>query len=125
MKGYRFYADIPGTEWDLDTPHPIPGNLTRKHTMPAKTNIARLREFADKGGKVNCIAFILGKEFACDHIAEGGQECFASIFAYPNSDVAVTGVSRFVLRRCRHISEPLARKLHPRLFERLDEPEDA
>ncbi len=49
-------------------------------------------------------------------------EGLGAIFEWPNSPVAATGVSwKFLRKNCKRISEARARKIHPRLFARLDE----
>jgi len=49
-------------------------------------------------------------------------EAIAAVFALHNSRVAGTGVALDYLRqKCRRISEAKARKIHPALFERLDQ----
>lgn len=48
-------------------------------------------------------------------------EGLVAVFGEPNSPVCVSGVSWEYLREsCKRISEAKARKIHPRLFERLD-----
>ena len=53
-----------------------------------------------------------------------GRSCYeaiAALFDQPNAPVAGTGVSLDYLRQtCKRISEGEARKIHPKLFERLD-----
>ncbi len=50
-------------------------------------------------------------------------EAIAAVFNQPNSLVAGTGVALDYLRlKCKRISEPKARTIHPALFERLDQP---
>lgn len=54
----------------------------------------------------------------------GAIECLASVHNEPNSPVASSHVSEQYLRsHCKRISEDDARRLHPQLFERLDEKE--
>jgi hypothetical protein len=49
-------------------------------------------------------------------------EALGAVSYEPNSPVASTGVSGDHLHRyCRRISEAEARKIHPALFERLDQ----
>lgn len=54
--------------------------------------------------------------------AQAGQcEGIGSVFADPNSPVAGTSASRgYLARECKRIPERIAREIHPRLFERLD-----
>lgn len=66
---------------------------------------------------MNCVALFLGKEHQCHDYS---QEALSATFIHPNSDVSAGSVSREYLRGCRRIDEMLARKLHPRLFARLD-----
>jgi hypothetical protein len=54
-----------------------------------------------------------------------GQACYealAGIYAHGDSPVASTGVSLdYLSKNCKRISEQKARKIHHRLFERLDD----
>ena len=54
----------------------------------------------------------------------GGIACYealAGLFDYPDSPVASTAVAVDLLRRkCKRVPEAKARRIHPRLFERLD-----
>lgn len=102
MKGIRFYADLA----DENCP-PFLRRATRK----------RLREYAINGGQLNCIAVLTGEEHRC---YDGSQEALSATFFHPDSDTSLSSISRDYLRRCRHIDERTARKLHPRLAARLD-----
>lgn len=53
---------------------------------------------------------------------QGNFDAVGAVFPHCNSAVASTGASREYLRRyCKRISEGEARRIHPRLFEYLDE----
>ena len=113
MKGFRFYADLPGTSRE-NTDGP-----TDKSLLPRRSTVRDLREYAALGGTLNVIALETDvKPYWNGH--GYSYECLAAVFGYPNSDTACTGVSPEHLRKCRRIPEQLARQLHPRLFARLD-----
>lgn len=114
MNGFRFYADIPGTEYD-----PKESSFPRGR-LPSDITVERLGILGDVGTHVNVIALLLGPEH-CGH--DGTQEALVSTFGYPNSDTSLSSVDRKYLRRCRRIPERVARNLHPRLFARLDAPQ--
>lgn len=120
MKGIHFYADLPGT---LQQPEDTSGRYGNHPTMGDKpvlslrTTRRQLREYAAKGGKLNCLALFVGNEY--QHRA-GFREGLVSTFGYANSDVSVGIVCPEILRKCRRIDEKLARQLHPRLAQRLD-----
>lgn len=92
MNGYRFYADLSGTR-----------GLALNDDKP----IQQLKILAEHGFYVNCIAVNIHT-----------MRRLASLHFDPNSDkigyVRVTPDYRY------RIPEKIARKLHPRLFERLD-----
>ena len=53
--------------------------------------------------------------------SDGTIPCVAATRKEPNSPVGVDAVDPLYLKRhCRQITEKQARKLHPRLFERLE-----
>lgn len=108
MKGYWFYADLPGTKKD------------DKPILPPRTTIKQLRAHAGNGGLLNCIALLLGEEHRSH---DGCQEAITSTFCHPDSDTSLGAVAHGYLRECRRIPEALARMLHPRLFARLDKEE--
>lgn len=113
MNGIRFYADLAGTisreDWS--------GRGFEKSDFSKKTTRAQLVAAANIGKKCNVIAVFTGKEH---RYGNGDQEALGATFAHPDSDVSVGAVAFEYLRGCRRISESLARRLHPRLFERLD-----
>lgn len=111
MKGFRFYADIIGTEMDPETTGFVRGHLPRDIT------VSRLRVLGEAQIHVNCVALLTGEEHRG---YKGTQECIAATFSHANSDTSLCSVSPEYLSRCRHIPEALARQLHPRLFQRLD-----
>ena len=100
MKGIRFYADL------QDKP------------LPQRTTVNNLRAYAANGGRLNCVAVLLGDEHRC---ADYSQEAFTATFDYEDSQVSLNSVSREYLRKCRRIPEALARQLHPLLAQTLDE----
>ena len=52
----------------------------------------------------------------------GTYDCLSATFFYPNSPVSSGGVNReYLTDNCKRISEKQARKIHPALFERLDQ----
>lgn len=99
MKGIQFYIEF-------DKP-----SAKRKASIRQK----RLPE------KANCIAIFkdLSKEsLMMNNCLEG----LGAIFYHLNSEVTVTGIHPDYLRKnCTRCSEQLARELHPRLFDRLDD----
>lgn len=113
MKNFRFYADLPGTLAIED--HSRRG--FDKPAFPKRTTIRQLREAAERGERCNVVALMLGREHQC---ADYSQECLSATFIHADSDTSLGSVSHEYLRGCRRIPESLARKLHPRLFARLD-----
>src|SRR5258708_704493 len=115
MKGFRFYADLPGT---LKQPESADNRFSDpKPVLPISSSIKRIREYAEKGEHLNCIALMLGREHQCPDFT---QEVLSAYFGHANSDTSWGSINRDYLMDCRRISEQLARKLHPRLFARLD-----
>lgn len=110
MKGIRFYADLPGTL--IQPEQPCNRFTDDKPLLPLRTTIKQLRQFAENGGKLNCIALLLGEEHRCPDYT---QEAISSVFGHANSGVCMSSVSRDYLRQCRRIPEALALKLHPQL----------
>lgn len=102
MKGYRFY---------LEYDSPV---LKRKGTV---------KNPGPHTG--NVIAIILRDDGYFEWQISFGvasTDAFTSVFSTPNSFVALSGVSfDYLQKQCRRIPEKLAREIHPRLFERLDE----
>lgn len=54
----------------------------------------------------------------------GGVEGLGAVHDFPDSPVASTQAGPGFLRQCKRIPEALAREIHPRLFERLDEKDE-
>ena len=81
-------------------------------------------EFTDKskrqsGGTVVAALVLNGSYWSSGRLC---YEAIAALFEQPNSPVAGTGVAVDYLRRkCKRISEAKARRIHPALFERLDQ----
>lgn len=99
MNGYRFFVDLPGTICDP----PLPSKITVRH----------LRELGEAEQYVNCIAVVV----------RGGAMTMRAVTAinvHPNSKTAPIHIAESYLRDCKRIPENIARKLHPKLFERLD-----
>lgn len=111
MKGFRFYADIKGTEYEPGE-HGFPRGKLR-----TDTTVEHLRILGEANVPVNCIALFLGDEH---RNGTQYQEALVATFAHANSDTSVGGVSFKYLRSCRRVPEVVARSLHPRLFARLD-----
>lgn len=109
MEGFRFYAEMPEHRTSKSACKRY-GPFTRK----------TIREAALRGCYLNVCAVIP------ENRTEDGFEALAGVYAWPDSDVNLTGVTRrFLDERCVRIDEATARKLHPRLFERLDRDEGA
>lgn len=105
MKGIRFYADPYGTaNYDGDK---SPMKLTRRD----------YRALAQANMRINCVAVFQGREHMNHDFT---QEAMVGTFAHDDTDVSMGAVSRAYLTKCRHIDEATARKLHPRLFVRMD-----
>lgn len=104
MKGYRFYAAYSSKlHRRMDT---TPRHVRKVGPTPNPAANA-IAVFLDDDGR----ELFNGESY----------DCFAGIFDHPDSDVATSGVSPEYLReRCRRISEQEARRIHPRLFQRLD-----
>lgn len=111
MKGYRFFADNGGENSKSGS---------KKHRPFTRRN---LRDTADHGRQVNCIALFVNDDGRYSYTPgkDVVMEGLAAVFGTSNSGVNVTGVSQEYLRKhCVRIPENLARKLHPALFARLD-----
>lgn len=108
MKGVAFYAEMPDS-W-------VSKKACKRHKAWTRKYI---KEWAASGGQGTVVAVLLGPEH---RTPEGdGQECLSSTFYFANSDVSMGAISFDILRdRTTRIDEATARKLHPRLFERLD-----
>lgn len=107
MKGFRFYADIPGTRYNPDkSPYP-------RGKLRSDITVEELKILAETGTQINVVALFTGEEHRCPG---GSQEAIAAVFTHVNSAVACTSISYKYLRRCRRIPESVARQLHPRLF---------
>ena len=120
MKGFHFFADLPGT---LKQPEQRDNRFADDVPVFAKrTTRKQLREAADRGERCNVAALLLGHEHQ-NH--DYTQEALCATFGHADSDTSLGSVSRDYLRGCRRIDEALARKLHPRLFARLDSSEHA
>lgn len=116
MNGYRFYADINGTQSEQVAANGFyPDNL--KRAFGRRTTIKQLKEAAESGKRCNVVALLLGDEHRCPDFT---QDALVATFDYADSDTSLGSVSREYLAACRRIPEDLARKLHPRLFARLD-----
>ena len=117
MKGYQFFAEM-------------------QEARLSKSGSKRWRPFTRKmleqGASENqfcsCLALILTDDGSSPWVVtpQGLQaDCVSSIFDVSNSPVTLCGVSAgYLHKRCVRISEALARKLHPALFERIDEEEE-
>jgi hypothetical protein len=118
MNGLRFYADLPNLDREnapmSGGPYPNQPCLAKP---PSRITVQDLREFGNKGSRLNVVALLLGDEHRCHDYS---QEALAATFGYPDSDTSLGSVCREYLRRCRRIPEAVARKLHPQLFQRLD-----
>lgn len=107
MNGFRFYAEVgAGTLGDDGKP-----------ILPQRATRRAIRDFASSCGKLNCVAVMLGAEHRCP---DGAQEALSSVFFHADSDVNLGSAGHGYLRQCRRIDEATARRLHPRLFQRLD-----
>lgn len=103
MKGYRFYANYDSAA------HRRRDTVAHRSTLRTTPDPAK-----------NCIAVYLDDDGRPLWGGDNTMECAASIFADENSDVCTSGVgSRFLMERCRRISEAEARRIHPRMFEYL------
>ncbi len=111
MNGFRFYADLPGTEYD-----PEDSGFPRGR-LPKRMTVERLAVLAEAGIKVNCIALLIGDAHRCHNYA---QEALVATFGHPDSDTSLGSVDREYLRKCKRVPEKIARRLHPCLFTRLD-----
>lgn len=98
MKGYRFYLEYPDKK--------------------SKRSATR-KELGNHSGVVIALMLEAGTYFNIEN-----QECSESIRAirkYPNSVVSLSGVNlTYINKSCKWISEEQARKIHPKLFKRLD-----
>lgn len=119
MQGYRFYADLPGTEAEPVAANGFyPDNVKVK--FPKRTTVKQLAAAADRGEHCNVIALLLGREHLCPDYS---QEALVATFWHADSDTSLGSVCHDYLRDCRRIPERVARKLHPILFARLDSAE--
>lgn len=101
MRGIRFYAEYPeGT--------------SKRQPVLAATNVVALLIPEDGSS-----------EWYSQPNGDGGSmvlgECLSGVYDYPNSPVAGTAVAReYLEKRCKRVSERVARRIHPELFKRLD-----
>ncbi|HEX8838171.1 MAG TPA: hypothetical protein VF748_14615 [Candidatus Acidoferrum sp.] len=102
MKGVRFYVEC-GEESPIGK----------------RNTVRQIWDRANEGWQINCVALFTEPD-RWRHNG-GNIEALLATFYYKNSDVSLGSVSRVYLqRKCKRVPEALARKLHPRLFERLD-----
>lgn len=98
MKGYRFYLEYP--------------NKTEKDK-------ATVKEPGNHCG--NVIATLLREDGHFQHNYRA-IECIAGLFCHPDSAVCGSSVGfEYLQDRCKRIPERLARKIHPNLFEYLED----
>lgn len=106
MDGIHFYADA-GERRSK--------SASKKHVAFTRAN---LRKWANEGVYCNVVALFTGREHQCH---DGAQEALVGLTDCSNAAPASSAVSREYLRRhCVRIDEALARRLHPRMFARLD-----
>jgi len=108
MKDVRFYLEFP--------------SVGAKHKS-GKANMGH-------SGNVFAAFLYHGKGFTIhgSYTDEQGREYYeglSSLLDCPNSPVCYgsANVKKFIRAQCKRIPESLARQIHPRLFERLDEKE--
>lgn len=99
MNGVRFYLEFPDS-------------ATKKRS--GRTN---------NGHSGNVFAAFISNGAHINSLRDRQWEGLAAVLFEPNSPVATVTVSidHWAHARCKRVSEALARKIHPRLFERLDE----
>lgn len=111
MKGYQFHAEMPDS-WASKSGCKSHRPFTR----------ALLKEWAAEGKHCPIIAVLQGPEHRLVSDGEVTIECFGSVYGHDNSAVCGTSVSRAYLdERTVRIDEATARKLHPALFQFLDD----
>jgi|ERR1035437_6991370 hypothetical protein len=99
MNGFRFYLEYYSTA------------AKRKGTVK--------KPYRHSG---NCIAMFTGAEHVMVSNGDIKSECIGAVYFHRNSAVCCCSASWDYLREnCRRIPESLARRIHPALFERLDE----
>jgi hypothetical protein len=113
MKGYRFFAELPQGR-----------TSKRGNAMFNPWTRANIKAYAENGGLSNVVAI-----FTETPPYRSGQEIvregLVATFAHNNSDTSVGSAAESYLRkRTTSIDEKTARRLHPKLFARLDEAED-
>jgi hypothetical protein len=111
MKGFRFYAVMPGNRRSK--------SASKAHPHDPWT-VARLRARADASERVECLAVNAagGPRRGCPALEYDAAAL--AIDGVPSS-VCGCGVSADYLRaRCTRIPEALARRLHPELFAYLE-----
>lgn len=110
MKGYRFFAVMPGE---------------RKSKSASKTypfqpwTVATLERYAKDGRYVECLAVA----YETGQHIDGGYKFECAGALQEKNDQAVcssTCDADYLRSRCTRIPEALARKLHPALFRYLD-----
>lgn len=102
MEGFRFYLEYPD---------------------PASKREGTVKKPGNHSG--NVLAVILqsgGREESFISRGEIMVECITAVYFTPNSDVCCSSCSIGYLRsNCKRIPEQLARKIHPKLFQYLEE----
>lgn len=111
MNGFKFHAEMP----DLM-------KSKRGDSMFNPWTRATLKDMAEIGSHANVVAVFTDRNMW--RVNRGGwmKECVSSVRGNPNSPVTVTAASCEYLRtRTVRIDEATARKLHPALFDFLDQ----
>ena len=103
MKGYRFYVEFE--------------NNAEKRRTTLNSSLLKFPR--------NCIALFLDENNKPIYQIDNKgitYEGFVAVFFHQNSPVNVSGISaKYLDEKCKKCSEKLARKLHPELFNRIDD----
>jgi hypothetical protein len=112
MKGFQFFAEMP-EGWRSKSGCKTHAPFTRK----------TLKEWASRGVTCNVNAVFIDEETGrkMRSGSPGTYEALVATFGHSDSDTSVGAVGwEYLDKRCVRIDEATARKLHPRLFARLD-----
>lgn len=98
MKGYKFYL-----EFDSRT---LKNNTTRKNLVNHSGNCLAVVNDSKRYDGRNGLLF----------------DAFGAVQDIPNNNCCFTSVSTgYLHEKCKRISEKQARKIHPKLFERIED----
>ncbi len=113
MKDFHFFACMPDGRNSK--------SASKQFPMQPWTR-ATLRSYAAAGRYVDCVAVYTDRNLSYVLNGEVQREAITGVYAHENSACCSSSVSHSYLdKRCVRVDEKLARRLHPALFQYLDQ----